>query len=57
MQTWLPRAYGESTAESAGLLAAVALNLAFYGMLRTWFDFLGEPGRLVGRGRACWPGR
>jgi formate hydrogenlyase subunit 3/multisubunit Na+/H+ antiporter MnhD subunit len=43
MQTWLPRAYGQSTAESAGLLAAVALNLAFYGMLRTWFDLLGDP--------------
>jgi hydrogenase-4 component B len=43
VQTWLPRAYGESSAESAGLLAAVALNLAFYGMLRTWFGFLGEP--------------
>ena len=43
LQTWLPRAYGESTAESAGLLAAVALNIAFYGMIRTWFDFLGEP--------------
>jgi hydrogenase-4 component B len=43
VQTWLPRAYSESTAESAGLLAAVALNLAFYGMLRTWFGFLGEP--------------
>ena len=43
VQTWLPRAYGQSTAESAGLLAAVALNLAFYGMLRTWFDLLGDP--------------
>ena len=43
VQTWLPRAYGESTAESAGLLAAVALNLAFYGMLRTWFGLLGQP--------------
>jgi hydrogenase-4 component B len=43
LQTWLPRAYGESTAESAGLLAAVALNLAFYGMLRTWFGLLGQP--------------
>ncbi len=43
MQTWLPAAYGESNAESAGLLAAVALNLAFYGMLRTWFGFLGQP--------------
>jgi hydrogenase-4 component B len=43
VQAWLPRAYGESSAESAGLLAAVALNLAFYGMLRTWFDFLGQP--------------
>ena len=43
MQAWLPRAYGESNTESAGLLAAVALNLAFYGMLRTWFGFLGQP--------------
>ncbi len=43
VQTWLPRAYGESSAESAGLLAAVALNIAFYGMLRTWFGFLGQP--------------
>ncbi len=43
MQTWLPSAYGESNAESAGLLAAVGLNIAFYGMLRTWFGFLGQP--------------
>jgi len=43
VQTWLPGAYGETSSESAGLLAAVALNLAFYGMLRTWFDFLGHP--------------
>jgi formate hydrogenlyase subunit 3/multisubunit Na+/H+ antiporter MnhD subunit len=43
VQTWLPGAYGETNSESAGLLAAVALNLAFYGMLRTWFGFLGEP--------------
>ena len=43
VQTWLPGAYGETNSESAGLLAAVALNLAFYGMLRTWFGFLGQP--------------
>jgi hydrogenase-4 component B len=43
LQTWLPRAYSETSAENSGLLAAVALNLAFYGMIRTWFGFLGEP--------------
>ncbi|HEY7622227.1 MAG TPA: proton-conducting transporter membrane subunit [Solirubrobacteraceae bacterium] len=43
VQTWLPGAYGETNSESAGVLAAVALNLAFYGMLRTWFGFLGVP--------------
>jgi hydrogenase-4 component B len=43
LQTWLPGAYSETSAESSGLLAAVALNLAFYGMIRTWFGFLGEP--------------
>jgi formate hydrogenlyase subunit 3/multisubunit Na+/H+ antiporter MnhD subunit len=43
VQTWLPGAYGEANSESAGILAAVALNLAFYGMLRTWFGFLGHP--------------
>jgi hydrogenase-4 component B len=43
LQTWLPRAYGETAAENSGFLAAVALNLAFYGMIRTWFGFLGQP--------------
>jgi formate hydrogenlyase subunit 3/multisubunit Na+/H+ antiporter MnhD subunit len=43
VQAWLPGAYGETSAESAGLLGAVSLNLAFYGMIRAWFGFLGTP--------------
>ncbi len=43
LQAWLPPAYGEADADSGGVLAAVALNVAFYGMIRTWFGFLGEP--------------
>jgi hydrogenase-4 component B len=43
MQTWLPGAYAGADADSAGLVAAVTLNVAFYAMLRVWFGFLSHP--------------
>jgi hydrogenase-4 component B len=43
VQTWLPGAYSGADADSSGFIAAVALNVAFYAMLRTWFAFLGHP--------------
>ena len=43
LQTWLPGAYAGADADSSGFVAAVALNVAFYAMLRTWFGFLGHP--------------
>lgn len=43
LQTWLPGAYSGADADSAGLVAAVSLNVAFYAMLRVWFGFLGHP--------------
>ncbi|HTU85325.1 MAG TPA: proton-conducting transporter membrane subunit [Solirubrobacteraceae bacterium] len=43
LQTWLPGAYAGTDADSSGFVAAVALNVAFYAMLRVWFGFLGQP--------------
>jgi hydrogenase-4 component B len=43
LQTWLPGAYSGADADSAGLVAAVSLNVAFYAMLRVWLGFLGHP--------------
>jgi hydrogenase-4 component B len=43
LQTWLPGAYAGTDADSSGFVAAVALNVAFYAMLRVWFGFLGHP--------------
>jgi formate hydrogenlyase subunit 3/multisubunit Na+/H+ antiporter MnhD subunit len=43
LQTWLPGAYAGTDPDSAGFVAAVSLNVAFYAMLRVWFGFLGHP--------------
>jgi formate hydrogenlyase subunit 3/multisubunit Na+/H+ antiporter MnhD subunit len=43
LQAWLPGAYGCADADSAGFIAAVSINVAFYAMLRVWFGFLGHP--------------
>lgn len=43
LQAWLPGAYGSADADSAGFIAAVSINVAFYAMLRVWFGFLGHP--------------
>ncbi len=43
LQTWLPGAYAEADADSSAFVAAVSLNVAFYAMLRVWFEFLGHP--------------
>lgn len=43
MQAWLPGAYGSTDGDSAGFIAAVSINVAFYAMLRVWFGFLGHP--------------
>jgi hydrogenase-4 component B len=43
LQTWLPGAYAGTDADSSGFVAAVAINVAFYAMLRVWFGFLGHP--------------
>jgi formate hydrogenlyase subunit 3/multisubunit Na+/H+ antiporter MnhD subunit len=43
LQAWLPGAYGSADADSAGFIAAISINVAFYGMLRMWFGFLGHP--------------
>jgi hydrogenase-4 component B len=42
LQTWVPAAYGEVDADSSGFVAAIALNVAFYAMLRFWLGFLGH---------------
>jgi hydrogenase-4 component B len=42
LQTWVPAAYGEVDADSSGFVAAIALNVAFYAMLRCWLGFLGH---------------
>jgi formate hydrogenlyase subunit 3/multisubunit Na+/H+ antiporter MnhD subunit len=43
LQAWLPGAYGSADADSAGFIAAISINVAFYAMLRVWFGFLGQP--------------